>query len=74
MVGLDDLTDFVFCVLLAVKHMASSLAVEWAKKGVRVNCLRYVSFLFLFPPFYFRRSGMLIPLSDYLVPDICSRN
>ncbi|EKM55285.1 uncharacterized protein PHACADRAFT_255786 [Phanerochaete carnosa HHB-10118-sp] len=23
----------------AVKHMASSLAVEWAKKGVRVNCL-----------------------------------
>ncbi|GJE87076.1 NAD(P)-binding protein [Phanerochaete sordida] len=23
----------------AVKHMTSSLAVEWAKKGVRVNCL-----------------------------------
>jgi len=23
----------------AVKHMAASLAVEWAKKGVRVNCL-----------------------------------
>ncbi|THH16631.1 hypothetical protein EW146_g4033 [Bondarzewia mesenterica] len=23
----------------AVRHMASSLAVEWAKKGVRVNCL-----------------------------------
>ena len=30
------------CVSAAVKHMASSLAVEWAKKGVRVNCLRYV--------------------------------
>lgn len=28
-------------VYLAVKHMASSLAVEWAKKGVRVNALRY---------------------------------
>ncbi|KAI0306796.1 NAD-binding protein, partial [Multifurca ochricompacta] len=25
----------------AVKHMASSLAVEWAKKGVRVNALRH---------------------------------
>ena len=25
---------------LAVRHMASSLAVEWAKKGVRVNVLR----------------------------------
>lgn len=24
----------------AVRHMASSLAVEWAKKGVRVNTLR----------------------------------
>ena len=24
----------------AVRHMAFSLAVEWAKKGVRVNCLR----------------------------------
>lgn len=26
----------------AVKHMAASLGVEWAKKGVRVNTLRYV--------------------------------
>ncbi|KAI0256456.1 NAD(P)-binding protein [Lactifluus subvellereus] len=25
----------------AVKHMASSLAIEWAKKGVRVNALRH---------------------------------
>ena len=25
---------------VAVRHMASSLAVEWAKKGVRVNALR----------------------------------
>lgn len=25
---------------VAVRHMASSLAVEWAKKGVRVNTLR----------------------------------
>jgi len=24
----------------AVKHMAASLAVEWAKDGVRVNALR----------------------------------
>lgn len=23
----------------AVKHMAGSLAVEWAKEGIRVNCL-----------------------------------
>ena len=28
-------------IRLAVKHMASSLAVEWAKKGVRVNVLRH---------------------------------
>ena len=27
---------------VAVKHMAASLAVEWAKKNVRVNVLRYV--------------------------------
>jgi NAD(P)-dependent dehydrogenase (short-subunit alcohol dehydrogenase family) len=27
-------------VRLAVKHMAASLAVEWAKKDVRVNVLR----------------------------------
>ena len=37
---------FLLCrvlkTLAAVKHMAASLAVEWAKKGVRVNCLRYV--------------------------------
>ncbi|KAI9465966.1 hypothetical protein BJY52DRAFT_1112030 [Lactarius psammicola] len=32
----------------AVKHMASSLAVEWAKNGVRVNALRHrISFLLL---------------------------
>lgn len=23
----------------AVKHMAASLGVEWAKKGIRVNCI-----------------------------------
>lgn len=26
----------------AVKHMAASLGVEWAKEGVRVNAIRYV--------------------------------
>ena len=29
--------------------MAASLAVEWAKKGVRVNCLRCVPFPFPLP-------------------------
>jgi len=33
--GRDDVLGVV-----AVRHMASSLAVEWAKKGVRVNTLR----------------------------------
>lgn len=37
----DDLHVLTFAFLPAVKHMASSLAVEWAKKGVRVNVLRY---------------------------------
>lgn len=26
-------------IIVAVKHMASSLAVEWAKSGIRVNAL-----------------------------------
>lgn len=29
--------------MIAVKHMAASLAVEWAKDGVRVNSLRCAS-------------------------------
>ena len=29
-------------VATAVKHMAATLAVEWAKSGVRVNTLRLV--------------------------------
>ncbi len=27
----------------AVRHMARSLAVEWAKQNIRVNCISYVS-------------------------------
>ena len=34
--------DYALNALAAVRHMASSLAVEWAKKGVRVNVLRSV--------------------------------
>lgn len=30
--------------IAAVKHMASSLSVEWAKNGVRVNALRHWDF------------------------------
>lgn len=37
--------------MLAVKHLASSLAVEWAKKNVRVNSLRFVMFA-VKPVFY----------------------
>jgi NAD(P)-dependent dehydrogenase (short-subunit alcohol dehydrogenase family) len=40
---------------IAVRHMASSLGVEWAKKGVRVNTLRFV-FLFTSPDYADRRN------------------
>lgn len=33
--------------VVAVKHMASSLSVEWAKNGVRVNALRHQGFFLL---------------------------
>jgi hypothetical protein len=39
-------------LLSAVRHMASSLALEWAKTGVRVNSLAYVPIA-------------VFPLSDY---------
>ena len=35
----------------AVKHMASSLAVEWAKKGIRVNSIARELFVGAFQPY-----------------------
>ena len=36
-----DIIDIAYVLFsLAVRHLASSLAVEWAKKGIRVNSLR----------------------------------
>jgi hypothetical protein len=36
------LTSLSRDVEAAVIHMAKSLAVEWAPKGIRVNCISYV--------------------------------
>lgn len=33
---------FGYAIEAAVIHMAKSLAVEWAPKGIRVNCISYV--------------------------------
>jgi hypothetical protein len=53
----------------AVRHLAASMAVELAQKGVRVNCLRYVEIIFPF-----RSSIFLCVDTDVSPLRLCSQS